>query len=147
MVKVHENIKLILQFLKAPFLVLHFSCYTLMIVSVIYLSMLMIPLSILSVIRHRDQWLQLQLASELESDLRDTVDWGKKWLVDFNAGKTQLVSFDWSNNTGSIDVKMDGSVLEGKSSFKILGLTFSSKLDLDSNISLLLKLPPRKLEH
>ena len=32
-------------------------------------------------------WQQLQLASELESDLRDTVDWGKKWLVDFNAGK------------------------------------------------------------
>ena len=32
-------------------------------------------------------WQQLQLASELESDLRDTVDWGRKWLVDFNAGK------------------------------------------------------------
>ena len=42
-----------------------------------------------------DMWQQLELASELESDLRDTVDWGKKWLVDFNAGKTQLVSFDW----------------------------------------------------
>ena len=41
-----------------------------------------------------DLWQQLELASELESDLRDTVDWGKKWLVDFNAGKTQLVSFD-----------------------------------------------------
>ena len=41
---------------------------------------------------------------------------GKKWLVDFNARKTQLVSIDWPNNTGSIDVKMDGSVLEGKSS-------------------------------
>ena len=53
-----------------------------------------------------DLWQQLELASELESDLRDTVDWGKKWLVDFNAGKTQLVSFDRSNNTGSIDVKM-----------------------------------------
>ena len=39
-------------------------------------------------------WQQLELASELESDLRDTVDWGKKWLVDFNAGKTQLVLFD-----------------------------------------------------
>ena len=38
-----------------------------------------------------DLWQQLELASELESDLRDTVDWGKKWLVDFNAGKTQLV--------------------------------------------------------
>ena len=41
-----------------------------------------------------DMWQHLELASELESDLRDTVDWGKKWLVDFNAGKTQLVSFD-----------------------------------------------------
>ena len=39
-----------------------------------------------------DLWQQLELASELETDLRDTVDWGRKWLVDFNAGKTQLVS-------------------------------------------------------
>ena len=54
-----------------------------------------------------DLWQQLELASELESDLRDTVDWSKKWLVDFSAGKTQLVSFDQSNNSGSIDVKMD----------------------------------------
>ena len=74
------------------------------------------------------------------------MDWGKKWLVDFNAGKTQLVSFDRSNNNGSIDVKMDGSVLEEKLSFKMLGLTFSSKLDWGSYISLLLKRPPRKLE-
>ena len=59
-------------------------------------------------------WQQPQLASELESDLGDTVNWGRKWLVDFNAGKTQLVSFDQSNNTGAIDVKMDGSVLEEK---------------------------------
>ena len=35
-----------------------------------------------------DLWQQLELASELESDLRDTVDWGRKWLVDFNAEKT-----------------------------------------------------------
>ena len=77
---------------------------------------------------------QLESASELESDLRDTVDWGKKWLVDFNAGKTQLVSFDRSNNNGSIDVKMGGSILEEKSSFKMLGLTFSSKLDWGSYI-------------
>ena len=37
---------------------------------------------------------QLELASELKSDLQDTVDWGEKWLVYFNAGKTQLVLFD-----------------------------------------------------
>ena len=75
-----------------------------------------------------DLWQQLEWASELESDLRDTVDWGKKWLVAFNAGKTQLVSFDRSNNNGSIDVKMDWSVLEEKSFFKMLGLTFSCQL-------------------
>ena len=34
-----------------------------------------------------------------------------------------------SNNTCAIDVKMVGSVLEEKSSFNMLELTFSSKLD------------------
>ena len=77
-------------------------------------------------------WQQLELVSELESDLEDTVDWGKKWLVDFNARKTQQVSFDQSNNNASIDMKIDWSVLEEKSSFKILGLTFFSKLDWGS---------------
>ena len=57
------------------------------------------------------------------------MDWGRKLLADFNAGRTQLVSFYHSNNTGTIDVKMDESVLEEKSTFIILGLTFSSKLD------------------
>ena len=59
-----------------------------------------------------DLWQQLELASDFESDLQDIVDWGKKWLVDFNAEKTQLVLFDRSNSNGSIDVKMDGSILE-----------------------------------
>ena len=79
-----------MEFLKAPFLVLNFFYYTsmtfLMMVSVILLSMLMILL------------------------------WGRKWLVDFKAGKIQLVSFDKSNNTGAIDMKMDGPVLGEKSS-------------------------------
>ena len=66
-------------------------------------------------------WQQLELASELESDLRDTVDWGRKWLVDFNDGETQLVSFDRSNKAGAIDVKMNGSFLEEKSSFRCWG--------------------------
>ena len=57
------------------------------------------------------------------------MDWGRTWLVDFNAVKCQLVSFDWSNNTGDIDdLKMNGSVLEEKLSFKMLGFTFSTKL-------------------
>ena len=56
MESLHKNIQLMLEFLKAPLLVLHFSCYTLMtsltMLSVILLSMLMILFSILSVIRH-----------------------------------------------------------------------------------------------
>ena len=91
-----------------------------------------------------DLWQQLELASELESDLGDTVEWGKKCFVDFSAGKTQLVSFDRSNNNGSIDVKMNGSVLEKKSSFKMLKLTFSSKLDWGSYITYIAKTGPKK---
>ena len=33
------------------------------------------------------------------------MDWGKKWLVDFNAGKTQLVLFDRSNKIDFINVR------------------------------------------
>ena len=98
-----------LEFLKAPFLVLHFF--------LLYINNL--PDDVICDIAiyaddatlyskcdwASDLWQQLELASELKSDLRDTVDWGKKCLVDFNAGKTQLVLFDQSNNNGSIDVK------------------------------------------
>ena len=92
-----------------------------------------------------DLWKQLELASQLESDLRDTVNWGRKWLVDFNAGKTWLVSFDWSKNTGAIGMKMDGSILEEKTSFKMLGLTFSSKLDWGSYIVSIAKTASKKI--
>ena len=72
--------------------------------------------------RDSDLWQQLELASELESDLRDTVDW-----------------------VGSIDVKMGGSILEEKSSFKMLGLTFSSKLDWGSYIISIAKTASKKI--
>ena len=92
-----------------------------------------------------DLWKRLELVSKLESDLQDTVVWGKKWVVDFNGGKTQLVSFNRSNNNGSIDLKMNGSALEENSSFQILGLTFSSKLDLGSYIISIAKTASKKM--
>ena len=73
------------------------------------------------------------------------MDWGRKWLVDFNTGKTQLVSFDRSKNTGAIDVKMDGSGFEDKTSFKMLWLTFSSKLDWGSYIVSIAKTASKKI--
>ena len=66
-----------------------------------------------------DLWQQLGWAFEIESDLQDFVDSGRKWFVDFSFEKTQLVLFDWSKNIGATDEKMDGSVLEEKSAFKI----------------------------
>ena len=52
----HKNIQLMLEFLKGPILVLHFSCCILMtflmMLSVLLLSTMMILLSILTMIRH-----------------------------------------------------------------------------------------------
>ena len=49
------------------------------------------------------------------------------------------------NNTDAIDVKMDGSVLEEKSSFTMLGLTFSFKLDCGSYVISIAKTAPKKI--
>ena len=54
--------------------------------------------------------------------------------------------FDRSNTNGSIDEKTDGSVLEEKSSFKMLGLTFSSKFDWGSYIISIAKNPYKKIK-
>ena len=112
----HKNIQLMLEFLKAPFLVQHFSYY-------IYINdfpdairniaIYAVDTSLYSKCdQASDLWQQLELASEFESDLWHTLDWGREWLVDFNPGKTQLVLFNWSNNTSATYVKMDRSVLE-----------------------------------
>ena len=73
------------------------------------------------------------MVSELEPDLQNTVDWGTKGLVDFNVGKTELNSFDWSNSSGVVGMKINMSVLEEKLPFKMLGLSLSSKLNWGSN--------------
>ena len=57
----------------------------------------------------------------------------------------KLNLFDWSNNTDAIDVKMDWSVLDEKSSFKMLELTFSSKLDWGSYIISIAKTASKKI--
>ena len=44
-----------------------------------------------------------------------------------------------------MDVEMDGSVFEEKSIFKMLGLTFSSKLDWDSYLISIAKTASKKI--
>ena len=116
----------------------------LMILSVILLSMLIILLSIVSVIRHLICGSNLNWHLNLNM-IYEKLDWGKKWLLDFNAGRTQLVLLDRSNDTGSIDGTMDGSVLEEKWSFKVLVLTFSSKWDWGSYIISIAKTASKKI--
>ena len=85
--------------------------------------------------RTSDLWQQLELATTI----------GRKFVY-FNGGKAKLVLFDRSNNIVATDVKMDGSVLEEKSYFNMLRLTFSSKLDCGSYIISIAKTASRKLE-
>ena len=58
----------------------------LMMLSVTMLSILMILISTLSKYDQASAlWQQVELVSELESDLQDTVELSRKWLVNFNA--------------------------------------------------------------
>ena len=69
----HKNIQLMLEFLKAPFLVLQFSCYTLM----TFLTNVICNIAIYAddttlyskCDQASDRWQQLELASEREFDL------------------------------------------------------------------------------
>ena len=99
--------------------------------SVILLSMLMILLIVISVIRHLicgNNWNWLLILNVIFKTLWNGAISG----LLISMLEKQLVLFDWSNNTGAIDVKMDQSVLEEKSSFMMLRLNFSSKLDWGS---------------
>ena len=142
----HKNIELMLEFLKAPYLVLHFSYYTLMtflmMLSVILLSMLMILFSVLSVIRHLICGNNLNWLLNLNLIYETLWTGARSGLLISMLGK-----FNWFRLAGPITlVKMDGPVLEEKSPFKMLGLTFSSKLDWDSYIVSIAKFASKKIE-
>ena len=87
----HRNIQLMLEFFKAPFLVLHFSYYK-------YINDLPDVICDITIYaddttlysiwyQASDMWQQLEFVSELESDLRDTVDWDKKGFLISVLGK------------------------------------------------------------
>ena len=69
----------------------------------------------------------------------------QRGLLIFNARKNQLVSFERSIDSGSIDVNMNGLAFEEKSSFKILELSFSSKLDWNFCVFCIAKAASKKI--
>ena len=63
----------------------------------------------------------------------------------FQCSKNSAGFSSWSNNTGAIAVKMDGSVFEKTPSSKLLGLISSSKLDWGSYIISVAKSVSKKI--
>ena len=90
-------------------------------------------------------WQQLELASDLEFDLRNILNWDRKWSDNYNAGKIKHVLYYLSNSTSAIDMRIDGCVLEENSSFKIFGLSSSPKLDWRSSIVFVTKTDTKKI--
>ena len=91
----------------------------------------MLLLSTLKYDQASDLWQQLELASELESHYKTL--WtgaGCGSLISMLEQLNWFDQFDQSNNTGAISVKTDGSALEEKSYFKMLGLSFLFQIGL-----------------
>ena len=63
----------------------------------------------------------LQQQVELESDLQETVDWCRMWVVDFSSEKLNWYRLTGVITNNTIDVKIDGFVHEEKLSFNMLG--------------------------
>ena len=74
----------------------------------------MIILSTLSIIRHLICGNNYNLLLKFNLIYKTLWTGAGTGLLILMLKKTQLVLFDWSNNTGPIDVKVDGSVLEEK---------------------------------
>ena len=122
-----------LEFLKAAFLVLHFSYYTLMtfltMLSVILLSMLMTLLSILSVIRH------LICGNNLNWLLNLNLIYETLWTGVKSGSLISMLS--WFHLTSLITMVLlmwKWMRLFLRKNKKMLGLTFSSRLDRGSYI-------------
>ena len=102
-------------------------------------------ISILSVIRHLICGSNLNWLLNLNLIYKTLWTGVRSGLLISMLEKTQLVSFDHSNNNGSTDVKMGGSVLEEKSSLKLLELSFCPKLDWGSYVISVAKTASKKI--
>ena len=76
------------------------------------------------------------LATNLSTDLKHIVDWGKKWLVTFNKSKTKLLTIHHHHERPILPhIIMDGSKLDEAPNFdKLLGLKITPKLEWRSYI-------------
>ena len=81
--------------------------------------------TVYSSITGSDQFEKVEMAAELEYDLRGIVEWGNRWLVTFNATKTKLLSFNHHRDPSLVPVKMNDIELPKSTSFRLLGWIFT----------------------
>ena len=76
------------------------------------------------------------VADSLNRDLTRINDWCKLWGMKLNPNKTQsmIISRSRTPNPQHPELSIDGTVLATCNSFKILGLTFDSKLTFEKHI-------------
>jgi len=88
---------------------------------------------------------RVELAGELELDLRTVVEWGEKWLVSFNAAKTKLLSVNRFKEPFLPSVSMNGLQLPESDHAKLLGLTLTNTFSWNQYIEDIARAAARKV--
>lgn len=64
----------------------------------------------------------------LEKNLQSVIDWGRRWLVNFNASKTKVLSFTHHKESSLPPISMADAQLHDSISLYLFGLTFFTEL-------------------
>ena len=146
MLSLRHNILLMMVFFKASFFDPCFFYYPLMTFLMILISLISVSMVSLSL------W-GFWFAAISRIGLFQSWIWttrhckrDRKWLVDFSAAKTWLVLIGSSNNCGSMDAKLMGMSLLRNHLLRCWDYLYLENWVRTLILSLLLKLPPRKLE-
>ena len=84
---------------------------------------------------------KVELAGDLEADLRCVTEWGDRWLVNFNSSKTKLLSINRRIHPYLPDISINDKPLPESPSFRLLFNTFlEAAISAGANI---LKILPR----
>ena len=86
-----------------------------------------------------------QIADSLESDLAKIDEWGKKWLVTFNASKTTQLIVSRRTDQKHPVLHFQGTPLAPSANMKLLGITFNGKLSVDEHIQSKLRVASRMI--
>ena len=82
---------------------------------------------------------KVEMAADLDDDLRTVVEWGEKWLLSFNASKTKLLSINRFRTPFLPSVLMNDSELTESTQIRLLGLTFTNNFSWNPYIESIAK--------